>query len=354
MIITIDGPAGTGKSTVAREVAKALSFALLDTGALYRTIAYVLLANKIDLHDQAAISAFLQDNPLDILTQGQQTRYVIAGIDATDHIRTPEIGLASSVVSAHPAVRAYLLPIQRSFGFHQHVVCEGRDIGTTVFPKADVKIFLTARPEVRAQRRYLELKDKRPVTLEEVQKEIEERDRRDSTRAASPLVQPKDAEVIDTSDLTIVQVVERVRSLAQCYPHWEHFPHQSDVGIRGIGETPAEAFAQAALALTAIITDPASVSPVTPVLIMFPLQDMERLFFDFLNRVIYEMATRHMLFSKFDLSSSGGSLRAVLYGEPVDQQKHHPAVEVKAATYFGLQVRQRPDRTWCAECVIDV
>ena len=354
MIITIDGPAGTGKSTVAREVAKALSFVLLDTGALYRSIAYVLLANKIDLHDQTAISAFLRDNPLDILTQGQETRYVLAGIDATDHIRTPEIGMASSIVSAHPAVRAYLLPIQRSFGFHQHVVCEGRDIGTTVFPKADVKVFLTARPEVRAERRYLELKEKSPVTLEEVRKEIEERDRRDMTRAASPLTQPKDAEVIDTSDLTITQVVDRVRSLAQAYPHWEHFPHQSDVGIRGIGMTPAEAFAQAALALTAIIADPSSVSPAASVLITFPLQDMERLFFDFLNRVIYEMASRHMLFSKFDLSTSGGSLRAVLHGEPVDPKKHHPAVEVKAATYFGLRVYQRPDHAWCAECVVDV
>ena len=354
MIITIDGPAGTGKSTVAREVAKALSFVLLDTGALYRAIAYALLTHNIDVHDAPAISEFLSDNPLDVLTQGQNTRYVIAGIDATDHLRSPEVGTASSIISAHPAVRAYLLPIQRSFGFHQHIVCEGRDVGTTVFPRAEVKIFLTARPDVRAHRRYLELKDKRPITLEEVQKEVEERDLRDTTRAASPLVQPKDATVIDTSDLTIAQVVEHITSLAQAYPHWEHFPHQSDIGIRGIGSTPAEAFAQAALALTAVIADPASISPGNPILISIPLQEIEGLFFEFLNRVIYEMDTRHMLFSKFNLSTSGGSLHAALYGEPVNPEKHHPAVEVKAATYFDLRVYQRPDRAWCAECVVDV
>lgn len=354
MIITIDGPAGTGKSTVAREVAKALSFVLLDTGALYRAVAYALLVHHIDIHDQAAISSFLRDNPLDLLTQGQSMRYVIAGVDATDHIRTPEVGTASSIISAHPVVRAYLLPIQRSFGFHQHVVCEGRDIGTTVFPKADVKIFLTARPEVRAQRRYLELKGNRSISLAEVQKEIEERDERDTTRAASPLAQPKDAVVIDTSELTIPEVVEKIASLAQSYPHWEHFPHQSDIGIRGIGATPAEAFAQAALALTAVLTDPSSVSPTTPVVISIPLQEIEDLFFDFLNRVIYEMDTRHMLFSRFDISTLEGSLQAILYGETVDLERHHPAVEVKAATYFDLRVYQRPDRAWCAECVVDV
>jgi CMP/dCMP kinase len=354
MIITIDGPAGTGKSSVAREVAKKLSFVLLDTGALYRTVAYALLSHAIDIRDQNAVVAFLNDNPLDILSQGQSMRYVIGGVDATDHIRAPEVGTASSIISAHPAVRAFLLPIQRSFGFHQHIVCEGRDVGTTVFPEADVKIFLTARPDVRAERRYLELKDKRAITLEEVQKEIEDRDLRDSTRKASPLVQPKDAVVIDTSDLTLAQVVERVTSLAQGYPHWEHFPHQSDVGIRGIGSTPAEAFAQAALALTAIIADPASVSPTTPILITLPIRKMDDLFFDFLGRIIYEMDVRRMLFSKFDISASGGTLRVVLYGEPVSVEKHHPAVEVKAATYFSLRVYQRPDRAWCAECVVDV
>ena len=354
MIITIDGPAGTGKSTVAREVAKALSFVLLDTGALYRAVAYALLVNDVDIHDQTAISAYLQDNPLDVLTQGQSMRYVIGGIDATDHLRSSEVGTASSIISAHPAVRAFLLPIQRSFGFHQHVVCEGRDIGTTVFPRADLKIFLTARPDVRAGRRFLELKDKRAVTLEEVRKEIEERDFRDSTREASPLCQPEDATVIDTSDLTIAQVVERITTLAQAYPHWEHFPHQSDVGIRGIGATPAEAFAQAALALTAIVADPASVSPTTPVLVTIPIREMEELFFEFLNRIIYEMDVRKMLFSKFDISASGGTLQVVLHGEPVNIEKHHPAVEVKAATYFDLRVYQRPDRAWCAECVVDV
>lgn len=354
MIITIDGPAGTGKSTVAREVARALSYALLDTGALYRAIGYALMVSQIDLSDERAIADFLAINPLDILTQGQETRYVIAGIDTTPHIRTQEASHASSLISTYAVVRSFLLPVQRSFAFHQNIVCEGRDMGTTVFPNAEIKIFLTARPEIRAQRRFLEFQGASNASLDEVRKSLEERDERDSTRALSPLRQPPDATVIDTSDLSIQEVVDRIVGAAQALPHWEHFHHQADIGIRGIGKTVAEAFAQAALALTAVITDPSSITPNTDVSFTIVADDLDTLLFDFLNRLIYEMDTRHLLFSKADVLIEGSTLTATLSGEPAVRDKHHPAVEVKAATYYELLVRRQPNGTWCAQCVVDV
>ena len=354
MIITIDGPSGTGKTTVAKETAKKLGFALLDTGALYRAVAYALLVKKIDLQDEEAIITFLNDNPLDILVQQDRTRYIVGGIDATESLRTREVTAASSIISAHAGVRSYLLPIQQSFGFHQNVVCEGRDIGSTVFPSAEIKIFLTANQAIRAKRRFLEIQGGAQTTLEQVEQEIAERDNRDSTRAASPLTQPADAVVIDTSEMTIQQVVDRITSLAESFPHWEHFPHQSDIGIRGIGTTPAEAFAQAALALTGVVTDPSSVTPRTPVSLTLSGEDLDTLLFDFLSALIYEMDTRHMLFSRFDLAINGKTLEASMFGEPIDPSKHHPAVEVKAATYYELLVHRRPNGSWCAQCVVDV
>jgi cytidylate kinase len=354
MIITIDGPAGTGKSTVAREVAHALSYALLDTGALYRAVAYALIVYKVALSNEQAIAAFLDSNPLDILCQGDDVRYVIAGIDVTPHLRTRETSNAASLISTYTAVRSFLLPIQRSFAFHQNVVCEGRDMGTTVFPNAEVKIFLTAHPEIRANRRFLETQKKSPATFEEVQKELSERDHRDSTRTISPLAQPHDAVVIDTSYLTIQQVVAKILDIAKAVPHWEHFLHQADIGIRGIGTTVAEAFAQAALAITAVITDPSSVTPKNSITITTSAEDLDTLLFDFLNLIIYEMDTRKMLFSQFDITVTGLRLKATLTGEPVSPSKHHPAVEVKAATYYELLVCHQPNGAWCAQCVVDV
>jgi CMP/dCMP kinase len=354
MIITIDGPAGTGKSSVAKEVAQELSYALLDTGALYRAVAYALLAYKVSLSNEKAIEQFLDANPLDLLCEGQQVRYVMAGVDATPHLRTQEVGNAASLISTYSSIRSFLLPIQRSFAFHQNVVCEGRDMGTTVFPTAEIKIFLTARPEIRAQRRFLEIKGSSPVTFEEVQKEMAERDHRDSTRALSPLQQPHDATVIDTSDISIKQVVARIVDIAKAFPHWEHFHHQADIGIRGIGSTVAEAFAQAALALTSVITDPSSVTPKSSITVAASAEDLDTLLFDFLNLLIYEMDTRKMLFSQFDITITGTALKATMAGEEVQVSKHQPAVEVKAATYYELLVRHQPNGSWCAQCVVDV
>jgi tRNA nucleotidyltransferase (CCA-adding enzyme) len=135
---------------------------------------------------------------------------------------------------------------------------------------------------------------------------------------------------------------------------WEHFPHQADMGVRGIGPTKAEAFSQAALALTAVITDPQTVAPKEPVTLSCEAPDDELLLVDWLNAIVYEMATRKMLFGRFDVQLEGLRLRAVAWGERVDGTKHQPAVEVKGATYTALSVRQGPDGAWIAQCVVDV
>ena len=137
-------------------------------------------------------------------------------------------------------------------------------------------------------------------------------------------------------------------------PRWEHFPHEADIGVRGLGPTRASAFEQAALALTAVLTDPSAVAPRERVGIACSAPDDALLFCDWLNALVYEMATRHMLFSRFEVHIDGGRLEAAAWGEPVDVARHHPAVEVKGATYTGLDVRPLPEGGWLAQCVVDV
>ncbi len=141
--------------------------------------------------------------------------------------------------------------------------------------------------------------------------------------------------------------------MADAEPRWTHFPHQADVGVRGCGPTPEVAFAGAALALTAVITDPETVAPRTPVEIRCRAPDLELLLVDWLNAIIYEMATRRMLFSRFDVQMEPGGLRATIWGEPVDPERHRPAVEVKGATFTELEVVRRGGE-WIAQCVVDV
>lgn len=136
--------------------------------------------------------------------------------------------------------------------------------------------------------------------------------------------------------------------------HWEHFSHQADIGIRGTGETLAAAFEEAAMALTAVVTDPQTVAPSRVVPISCESGDQELLLVDWLSAIIYEMATRKMLFSRFEVSIDKGLLRANMWGEKTNREKHHPAVEVKAATYFDLSVKQKPGGEWVAQCVVDV
>lgn len=214
MIITIDGPAGTGKTTVAREVAKTLGYRFFDTGAMYRALAYKLGRLNLSLEDHEKLLPFLETFVFDIREVSGHERYFVENEDVTDVIRSSEVTQAVSVVAAHPRVRQALVFLQRAFGKKGNAVFEGRDMGTIVFPDADLKIFLTARPAVRAERRYLELKDKTmPTTQEEVMHQLVERDHFDSTREISPLKQASDAHLIDTSDLNLQQVLKRIYAL---------------------------------------------------------------------------------------------------------------------------------------------
>ena len=230
MIITIDGPAGTGKTTVAKKVAEKLKLPYFDTGAMYRSVAYVLLHEKIPLSDEKQISELLSEFRFEIKITQNETHYFANGMDVTQVIRSPAVTNIVSPVAALPVVREALWKIQRRFAKSQGGVFEGRDMGSAVFPKAKYKIYLTARPEVRAERRWLELKAKRPddaklMTHDQMIHELMRRDEFDSTRTLAPLVCPPDAYVIDTSELSLDDVIARVieyRQKKNTLPIWAH------------------------------------------------------------------------------------------------------------------------------------
>ncbi len=208
MIIAIDGPSGTGKTTIAKKVAAKLKYNYFDTGAMYRAVTYAAMQQGIEVTDVERLEVLLETFHFDI-QNGEH--YFANGEDVTEAIRTPEVTKNVSAIAALPKVRDTLLRIQREFGQAHHAVFEGRDIGTVVFPDAECKIFLTANAAVRAKRRFLELKDKYVGMKEqEVMLAIQTRDHLDSTRKIAPLKQAKDAHLIDTSNLTIDQVVEEV------------------------------------------------------------------------------------------------------------------------------------------------
>lgn len=200
--IAIDGPSGAGKSTMAKRLARELGFLYVDTGALYRAIALYCVRNGVDRADAAAVEACLVKICLDLAYAEDGTqRVLLNGEDVSDKIRTPEISMAASAASALPAVRAFLLETQRALGRSRNILMDGRDIGTVVLPDAQIKIFLTAAPEARAHRRYLELREKgEDVTPEGVLADVLQRDRNDSTRAIAPLRQAEDAVLVDTTE----------------------------------------------------------------------------------------------------------------------------------------------------------
>ncbi len=216
MIITIDGPSGTGKSTVAKGVAKRLGFTFFDTGAMYRSVAWKIMEEGIDPADEAKVSEALSRFHFRIETEENGDRhYFVGDMDVTKAIRSQQISSAASQIAMYPQVRKALVKIQRKFGYETNAVFEGRDMGTVVFPDADLKIFLTARPEVRAERRYKELLAKFPdltetLTFDQILKETKQRDEADSTRTISPLKKADDAILIDTSYLTADQVIEKI------------------------------------------------------------------------------------------------------------------------------------------------
>lgn len=210
MIIVIDGPAGTGKTTIARRLAQKLGFDYFDTGALYRALTHQILRKKIAITDMQQVHTLLQRFHFDM----KNGRYFAMGEDVTEQIRSAEVTAHVSAVAALPSVREMLIDVQREFAKNRDVLFEGRDLGTVVFPDASVKIFLTARPSVRAERRYLELKEKGDnIDEKEVFLQLTKRDHFDSTREIAPLKQASDAHLIDTSDLSIEGVMEKIETL---------------------------------------------------------------------------------------------------------------------------------------------
>ena len=209
--IAIDGPAGAGKSTIARRVAKELAFVYVDTGAMYRAMALYLIRSGAGKEDVKEFGRLCQGADISIeYREGEQT-VILNGENVTPLLRTEEVGNMASVSSADPKVREKLLDLQRKLAASMSVVMDGRDIGTTILPDADVKIYLTASSQKRAERRYKELTEKGiACCLDEIRMDIEERDRRDMNREISPLRQAEDAVLVDSSDMTIEEVTERI------------------------------------------------------------------------------------------------------------------------------------------------
>ncbi len=210
LLITIDGPSGAGKTTVSRILADRLRYRYIDTGALYRGVALAAVSSGLNSDDDNGLEKLCNTLKLNFVLDKKGLRLILNDSDITDQIRTPEITMFASAVSARPVVRNFLLNLQRDLGREKGVVFEGRDMGTVVFPGADVKFFLDASPNIRAKRRYNELKSTNPQPLEAVERDMDRRDENDSTRALAPLKLAKDAIRIDSTDLSIETVVERM------------------------------------------------------------------------------------------------------------------------------------------------
>ncbi len=211
LVIAIDGPAGSGKSTTARLLAQRLGYVYLDTGAMYRAFTLKVLRKGLDIHDEEALARLARETEIRLEPSPQGVSVFLDGEDVTDKIRTPQIDRAISVVSQVKGVRERMVDLQREMGRQGGIVAEGRDIGTVVFPNADVKVFLVASPEARAERRLKDLKAQGiRLSKAEVLADILRRDKLDSTRAVSPLRKADDAFELDTSSLTIREQVEKI------------------------------------------------------------------------------------------------------------------------------------------------
>ncbi len=216
MNIAIDGPAGAGKSTIAKLAAKGLGFLYVDTGAMYRAIGLYLLENEVDYNEESQLLEALDKINIEIKYVDGVQRVILNDRDVSETIRREEVGQAASTTSALKPVRAKLLDLQRDIAAKNDVIMDGRDIGTNILPNAELKIYLTASVEVRAQRRYKELVEKGETPdFEEVKKGIEQRDYQDMNRDIAPLRQAEDAVLVDTSDMTIDEVVARITELAE-------------------------------------------------------------------------------------------------------------------------------------------
>ena len=211
--IAIDGPSGAGKSTIAKDLSKKLNFIYVDTGAMYRAIALYFYENDIDISLEDVVSFHLSNIDIDIKYEDGKQIVLLNGKDVSESIRTEKIGGMASSISVFSEVRSKLLNLQRNLAMKNKVVMDGRDIASHVLPNADLKIYLTASVDTRADRRYKELKEKGlDVNLEEIKKEIDIRDYRDTNREIAPLRQVKEAILIDSSNLSIEEVVEKIIS----------------------------------------------------------------------------------------------------------------------------------------------
>ena len=215
--VAIDGPAGAGKSTIAKALARELGFHYVDTGAIYRTLGYFFDLIGIGPKDIDGITKYIDECVIEIEWDDDGSQHMFLNeIDVSEDIRTPEISKIASAVSAHKLVRDTLLEMQRSVARTHNVIMDGRDIGSVVLPKADVKFFLTAAPEVRAKRRFDELQAKGSKdTFEKVLREVNERDHADMTRAVAPLKQTRSHILVDTSDMTVDQVIAHMGGIVR-------------------------------------------------------------------------------------------------------------------------------------------
>lgn len=214
--IAIDGPAGAGKSTIAKTLAKELGYVYVDTGAMYRAMAYFFLQKGINKDDEAAITEAVDGADVMIRYENGVQQVLLNGENVTGCLRTEQVGNMASSTSVYPAVRTKLVALQQKLAKTTDVIMDGRDIGTCVLPDAQVKIYLTASVETRAKRRYMELMEKgEPADLEKIAADIKERDHRDMHREMSPLRQAEDAVLVDSSDMSIVEVVSAIRAIAE-------------------------------------------------------------------------------------------------------------------------------------------
>lgn len=214
--VAVDGPAGAGKSSISKIVAKKLGYLYIDTGAMYRSVTWAVLHNHIDVNNQKAVEALLPELNLTMEASDDSCKVFIAGQDVTDFIRTPQVNNAVSIVASYKGVRQYLVERQRLMAEAGGVILDGRDIGSVVLPNAELKIYLTASVEARAMRRYLEVKGTvNEQTLEDIKDSVMQRDDMDKNRKESPLIQVEDAVLVDSSEMTFDETVEHILHLVQ-------------------------------------------------------------------------------------------------------------------------------------------
>lgn len=214
--VAVDGPAGAGKSSISKIVAKKLGYLYIDTGAMYRSVTWAVLHNHIDVNNQKGVEALLPELDLTMEASDDSCKVFIAGQDVTDFIRTPQVNNAVSIVASYKGVRQYLVERQRLMAEAGGVILDGRDIGSVVLPNAELKIYLTASVEARAMRRYLEVKGTvNEQTLEDIKDSVMQRDDMDKNRKESPLIQVEDAVLVDSSEMTFDETVEHILHLVQ-------------------------------------------------------------------------------------------------------------------------------------------